>query len=277
MERTRANGRTISVEGSPLPQGGWVTVYTDITRTKRQEALLRARSEELSDQLLTHAEELSATNRQLAATITALEEAKRQLTEIRGPHPPDHRNDARPYRPCRRGRALYLFQPAAELGHAGQSSRTFWACICAMPWAIRPTPPSAIISTAAFDGTPSVFEFTHEASSRRIRVAFTPDGDQGGVYILSMDVTEETQTRAALQQTRRREMAAQLTSGLAHDFSNLLTIILGMQSQTAAHGPARSGRGADQRHHWRRHAAAAALLNRIADMTGPREHTPATH
>ncbi len=41
MERTRANGRTISVEGAPLPQGGWVTVYTDITDIKRQEALLR--------------------------------------------------------------------------------------------------------------------------------------------------------------------------------------------------------------------------------------------
>ena len=46
-----------------------------------------------------------------------------------------------------------------------------------------------------------------------------------------MDITEETQTRAALQQTRRREIAAQMTSGLAHDFSNLLTIILGMQSK----------------------------------------------
>ena len=81
MERTRANGRTISVEGSPLPQGGWVTVYTDITNTKRQEALLRARSDALSDQLLSHAEQLSASNRKLAATITALEEAKRQVTE----------------------------------------------------------------------------------------------------------------------------------------------------------------------------------------------------
>ena len=29
MERTRANGRVISVEGAPLPEGGWVTVYTD--------------------------------------------------------------------------------------------------------------------------------------------------------------------------------------------------------------------------------------------------------
>lgn len=68
-------------------------------------------------------------------------------------------------------------------------------------------------------------------------------------------------------------MAAQLTSGLAHDFSNLLTIILGMQSRlqsmslpeeaadliAATLGAARRG---------------GTLLDRIADMTGPREHTP---
>ena len=82
MERTRANGRTISVEGSPLSQGGWVTVYTDITSIKQQEALLRARSEDLSAQLLAHAEQLAQANRQLAATNAALEEAKRELTEI---------------------------------------------------------------------------------------------------------------------------------------------------------------------------------------------------
>ena len=82
MERRRANGRTISVEGSPLPEGGWVTVYTDITAIKSQEALLRARSEELSDQLLTRAEELARTNRQLESTIAQLEEAKRGLAEM---------------------------------------------------------------------------------------------------------------------------------------------------------------------------------------------------
>ena len=52
MERTRSNGRTISVEGSPLPQGGWVTVYTDITEVKAQEQLLRARYEVLSEEVL---------------------------------------------------------------------------------------------------------------------------------------------------------------------------------------------------------------------------------
>lgn len=81
MERTRANGRTISVEGSPLPQGGWVTVYTDISRAKQQEALLAARSEELSDRLVTYSDDLAAANRQLESTIIALEEAKRQASE----------------------------------------------------------------------------------------------------------------------------------------------------------------------------------------------------
>lgn len=273
MERTRANGRTISVEGSPLPEGGWVTVYTDITRTKRQEALLHARSEELSGQLLTHSEELAATNRQLESTITALAEAKRQLTaseartRLTTEMMPAHIAHVGPDRRYTySNRRLSSIVPGSRSDIIGQRIET----------ALGPQAYAAIRDRLeqAFAGTASVFEFTHEMSSRRIRVAFTPDELQGGVYILSMDITEETQTRAALQQTRRREMAAQLTSGLAHDFSNLLTIILGMQSKLqrmdlpgnaseligATISAARRGGG---------------LLNRIADMTGPREHHPA--
>ena len=271
MERPRANGQMISVEGSPLPQGGWVTVYTDITRTKRQEDLLRARSEELSDQLSGYSEELTATNRQLEATITALEEAKRQLTASEA-----------------RTRLTTEMMPA-HIAHVGPDRRYTYSnrrLSSVMPGSrseiIGLTVDDAMGSEAyqaihaklenAFAGTPSVFEFTHQPSSRRIRAAFTPDGAQG-VYILSMDITEEAQTRAALQQTRRRELAAQMTSGLAHDFSNLLTIILGMQSKlqrmnlpedageliTATLSAARRG---------------GSLLNRIADMTGHREHAP---
>ncbi len=43
---------------------------------------MRARSDALSEQVLAHAEQLSATNRELAAMISALEEAKRQLTAV---------------------------------------------------------------------------------------------------------------------------------------------------------------------------------------------------
>ena len=271
MERTRSNGRMISVEGSPLPQGGWVAVYTDITRVKQQETLLRTRSEELSGQLLGYSEELAATNRRLQATITALEEAQRQLTESEA-----------------RTRLTTEMMPA-HIAHVGGDRRYTYSNRRLS--AVLPGSKSDIIGLpidealdraaygmirerldAAFAGEASVFEFTHEPSSRRIRTAFTPDETQGGVYLLSMDVTEEAQTRAALQQTRRREMAAQLTSGMAHDFSNLLTIILGMQSKLqrmdlpeAASGLINATISAARR--------GGGLLNRIADMTGPREHT----
>ncbi len=272
MERTRANGRTISVEGTPLPQGGWVTVYTDITRVKRQESLLQARSDELSGQLSSYAEELTATNRQLEATIIALEEAQRQLTASEA-----------------RTRSTAEMMPA-HIAHVGRDGRYTFSNRRLST--VMPDSSSDIVGlqidevlgphaftaieprlAEAFDGKPSVFEFSHEPSSRRIRVAFTPDDTEGGVYILSMDITEEAQTRAALQQTRRREIAAQLTSGLAHDFSNLLTIILGMQSKLQSKVV-----GEDAQSLISATIAAAhrggGLLNGIADMTGPRAHTP---
>ncbi|MGR3615040.1 MAG: PAS-domain containing protein [Paracoccaceae bacterium] len=271
IERSRPNGQVISVEGAPLPQGGWVAVYTDITRTKRAEELLRSRSEELSDQLLNHAEELSATNRALAATISALEEAKRQLTESE-----------------RRTRLTTEMMPAhiAHVDTGGRytfSNRRLSSVLPGRPSDILGMHISQALGQVTYDrieaslndaynGTNAVLEFTEAHDQRRIRVAFTPDRS-GGVYILSMDITEETQTRVALQQSRRRSMAAQMTSGLAHDFSNLLTIILGMQGklekmelapeatemvQATLSAARRGGR----------------LLNRIADMTGKRTIRP---
>lgn len=272
MERPRANGRMISVEGSPLPQGGWITVYTDITAAKRAEQLLRARSEELSDQLLSHTEELSAANRELAATVTALEEAKRQITEAEArtrlttemmPAHIAHVGADRRY--TYSNRRLSTIMPGSQTNIVGKHVADV----------LGPQPWSVIGShlDRAYAGQPSVFEFTHEPSSRRIRVALTPDPMSGGVYILSMDITEETQARTALQQTRRREIAAQLTSGLAHDFSNLLTIILGMQSRLQrmdlpdeAGGLIAATLSAARR--------GGTLLNRIADITGAREVHP---
>ncbi|WP_298937519.1 PAS-domain containing protein [uncultured Ruegeria sp.] len=271
MERVRPNGQVLSVEGAPLPQGGWVAVYTDITGTRRAENLLRARSEELSDQLISHAEELSATNRKLAATISALEEAKRELTEIEA-----------------RTRMTTEMMPAhiAHLGADGRydySNRRLSAVMPGRPSEILGLHISEALGANAFgrvephlrkayDGETSVFEFTEDQDSRRIRVSFTPDR-AGGVYVMSVDITEETQARVALQQTRRRAMAAQMTSGLAHDFSNLLTIILGMQARldkmtipAEAHELVAATQQTARR--------GGQLLNRIADMTGNRTPQP---
>lgn len=231
MERTRSNGRTISVEGSPLPQGGWVTVYTDITAIRRQEEILRSRSEELSEKVIANAEQLARANRELEATISALEEAKRELTEMES-----------------RTRLTTEMMPAhiAHLDSDGRYIFTNRRLSSVMPGAPADVMGMGIAEALgssygkieaslrrAYAGEANVVEFTDDPSSRRIRAAFTPD-ESGGVYILSMDITEEAQARAALTQARKRELAAQLTRGLAHDFSNLLTIILGMQSRLAA-------------------------------------------
>jgi len=40
FERTRPNGRTLEVRGTPLPGGGFVTIYTDVTSRKEVEAEL---------------------------------------------------------------------------------------------------------------------------------------------------------------------------------------------------------------------------------------------
>lgn len=278
MERQRPNGRWVSVEGSPLPQGGWVTVYTDITEIKHQEELLRGRSEELSDQLLAHAGRLGQANRELAATNAALEEAKRELIEMEA-----------------RTRLTTEMMPA-HIAHVDPdlrytySNRRLSSVLPGRPSSIIGVHSRDALGDAVFEriapclqralaGESSVHEFGDDESGRRIRAAFTPDqrdsGAINGIYILSMDVTEEAQARAAVMQTRKRELAAQLTSGLAHDFSNLLTIIMGLQSRLqrldglpdAATELARATMNAAQR--------GGALLDRIAAISGPRELRPA--
>ncbi|NKX45249.1 PAS-domain containing protein [Roseicyclus persicicus] len=274
MERRRANGRTISVEGSPLPEGGWVTVYTDITAIKRQEELLRARSEELSDQVLGYTEELAQTNRALEATIAQLEEAKAELTEMEARiRLTTEMTPAHIARVDRDGVYTYTNRRLSSLLPGRQSDIVGLSFEEALgertATRLRPT------LARALAGEASVLEFTEDETGRRIRTAFTPDqagpGEPiTGVYLLSTDLTEETQARAALAQTHKRELAAQLTSGLAHDFANLLTIILGLQGRLerlALPAGAQELTGATK-------AAARRggdLLNKIARMSGPRE------
>lgn len=272
MERERADGRWISVEGAPLSQGGWIAVYTDITPIKQQEELLRARSEELSELVLDHAERLSAANRALAATNAALEEAKRILTEseARTRHVtamvPAHIAHMDPqYRYTFSNNQIAAVFPGADRSIIGRSGDevlgrdTFDR--------IRPNMDRAIA------GAPQVFEITHPPSGRRIRIALTPDPTGRGAYVLSTDVTAEVQSREALTHAAKRALAAQMTSGLAHDFGNLLTIILGLQTRLARAGLP-PGQAEDVQATLAAARRGAKLLDGIAALTGRREQHP---
>ena len=244
FERTRSNGTSISVEGNPLSQGGWISVYTDITDIKRQEGFIRSHAASLSEKLVQRSEDLAQTNRNLAATITALEAAKEELTNSR-----EHLSLINQMTPAHIAHVsadgVYTHSNGklpTVLSHVDHQivGRKFGEVLGANVWAhVGPRFQNVL------DGNPSVSEFFDENSERHVRLAMTPDhdddGDVRGAYILSMDVTKEVSARSAVTHARRRELAAQLTSGMAHDFANLLTIIMGQQAQLedhAAHNPA---------------------------------------
>ena len=69
---------------------------------------------------------------------------------------------------------------------------------------------------------------------------------------------------------RRNPAAAQLTSGMAHDFGNLLTIILGLQARLAARDLPPDA-AEDVQATLAAARRGASLLNRLAQITGARE------
>ncbi|WP_298259875.1 PAS-domain containing protein [uncultured Litoreibacter sp.] len=196
MERQRSNGRWVSIEGGPLRQGGWVTVYTDITDIKRQEEMLRTRSDELSDRLLDRSEELARTNRALEATISRLHETQQHLeaaearVRLAAETTPAHiaRLDLQERYTYSNHRLPF---PPSN-GAADIIDHTAQDVLGALVYQqIAPALHSALAGKA------KVVEFTSPNDGRHIRSAFTPDTNDTntvtGAYVLSMDITNSHQ------------------------------------------------------------------------------------
>jgi diguanylate cyclase (GGDEF)-like protein/PAS domain S-box-containing protein len=66
MERTRPDGRVIEVRGRPLPGGGLVTIYTDITEQRQREQKLKELSETLERRVIERTRELQERETDLA-------------------------------------------------------------------------------------------------------------------------------------------------------------------------------------------------------------------
>ena len=212
FERVRPNGQILRVRGVPVPGIGFVTLYSDVTARRRAEQQIRE-----------HAAELERHVRERTDALRASEARMRLITDS---IPAliayfDHR---RAYRYINRGYQEWFGQDPLRPDLV--SARRYLGD--ATYEEIRPN------VLRALAGTPVSFEYEVRCIDGRARVARTTlipemadDGTVIGCFELTFDVSELRRAQQHLAQTEKMEALGQLTGGLAHDFNNMLTVIIG--------------------------------------------------
>lgn len=70
------NGKTIHIEGSPIPGGGFVMIFSDITKYRQTEKVLKDENTDLESRVRYRTAELEKANRELAQANCELEQAQ---------------------------------------------------------------------------------------------------------------------------------------------------------------------------------------------------------
>lgn len=205
FERIRPNGQIIAVSGTPLPQGGFVTTYSDVTEDRQRQLKLEKTVEERTRALRQSEDWLRLVTDNIPALIAYMAPgpvfrfANRRYAEWFGQSVASIVNKPAP--------EVVGEQLFAEIGP--HVSRAFEGNAVSYEYdRVRP------------DGTAICMRST-------LIPDMTQDGRTLGVFVLSLDATEQKRSEAALMQSQRMDAVGKLTGGLAHDFNNLLTILMG--------------------------------------------------
>jgi PAS domain S-box-containing protein len=233
FERTRPNGITLAVEGRPLADGGFVTVYTDVTERRRAEAVIRRHSDELEARVGQRTAELQAVNEELRTSIARLEETTAALKTT------EERlrliTDAIP------ASIAYIDKDMsvrfANRQFAGMFARTAREVVGRpVIEVLGPKLYSGLRPhvARAFSGRTTAFDYTYTTAGAEPLVThnvlvpeMAEDGRAVGIFVLSLDITTAKKAEAALREAQKIAAIGQLAGGLAHDFDNLLTVVVG--------------------------------------------------
>ena len=212
FERVRPNGRIIGVRGEPVPGLGFVTVYTDVTEQRRNELLIREQNAELEWRV-----------RERTEAVARSEERLRLVTDAI-PALIAYFDRDRVYRFANRGYAAWF----------GRSKETLVGRSIADVLGPQLHAELAPYVERAMAGETVSYEYAMRRDGATARYAnstlvpeIAADGSVSGVFVLSSDITEQKSAQAALLQAHKMEGVGQLAGGLAHDFNNMLTVVMG--------------------------------------------------
>jgi PAS domain S-box-containing protein len=233
LVRTRPDGRVLRVRGQPLPGHGFVTLYSDLTEQQRAEQRIHEQNLMLETRVAGRTSELRAinerlmqansANEQIARSLRRSEEQMRLITDSI-PALIAYFDRDRSYRYINRGyREWFGLDPAQP---ERISAREY---LGAQVYAgIKHNVAQALA------GDPVSFEYEITTISGRkllARTTLIPDrtaaGEVAGCFELTFDITEQKRTQELLAQAQKLDALGQLTGGLAHDFNNILTVIIG--------------------------------------------------
>lgn len=232
-ERDRPGGQILAVRGEPLPHNGFVTLYTDITVSRRYELQIQQQNAELENRVAERTTELQTTNQRLIAAddanqriTTALRRSEENLRLITDTVPAlisyfDHQEI---YRYVNKGYADWFGYTKEEV--LGRSIREVVGdeVYTDISHHVR----------QALQGQNISYEYAMRRPGGRVvyaRSELVPeldaDGRVAGCFVLSVNITDLKNAQAALVHAQKMEAVGQLTGGLAHDFNNLLTVVIG--------------------------------------------------
>ncbi len=223
IERERPDGRILRITGQPLPGHGFVTLYSDVTEQRRTEQALRQANLELESRVQARTASLRRSEQQMRLVTDSIPALVAYFSVDHG------------YEYINRGyqdwfgldpRHLERVSARAFLGHEVYEG-------------IRP------FVKRALSGESVTFDYelrTQAGEALSVRTTLVPDrGPDGcvvGCFELTFDVTEQKRSQALILRAQKMEAMGQLAGGLAHDFNNILTVILG---NLTALGDARAG------------------------------------
>ncbi|MCI5042468.1 MAG: PAS-domain containing protein [Donghicola eburneus] len=205
FDRSRPDGTVLHVAGTPLPAGGFVTVYSDVTSERTREAELEERVARRTEELNRNQARLSLIANEIKAGIVFLDS-----------------DEIARYANQRFARA-YGTTPDGILGRYAKdviSARTHAACKPYFDRARRGESTDFDLNIVLPDGREKYVR-------TYLRPETSDDGAVTGFYVLSVDVTRQRASDLALANAQKMEALGTLSAGIAHDFNNLLTIVLG--------------------------------------------------